>query len=135
MLRALLVTAAVLTVEALVVLHWFWLPASKPLGVLALLAAVVMTLMAAADVALLVGVLRRDPGQPQPRRELEDLAHIEPLWVSMTVLQVAFIAATFGAGVTWLAAVLVAGQGAELVAVAVARLRTHRGDAAPARAA
>jgi hypothetical protein len=71
-------------------------------------------------------VLRRDPARPQQRRELEDLARVEPLWGGVTVLQLAFVGAAWVAGVYWLVAVLVAGQGAELVAVATARLRTRR---------
>jgi hypothetical protein len=126
MLREILFTAALLCVEALVVAHWFLFPHDPYLQGLALGAGAVMALMAALDVVLLVGVLQRDPARPQERRELEDLAHVEPLWAGVTVLQLAFVGAAWVAGVYWLVAVLVAGQGAELVAVATARLRTRR---------
>jgi len=124
-----------LGVEALVVVHWFRYPNNAWLFAMALAAGAVMTLMAAADVALLVGVLRRDPADPQQRRELEDLAQPERLWALATVCQVAFIAAAVLAGVLWIAVVVGTGQGAELLAMAAARWRTRRGTARTAGAA
>lgn len=124
-MREIVVTAAMLVLEALVLVHWFLLPESRPLFVLALVAGLAMCAMAVADLALLVGVLRRDARDRQHRAELADLAHIEPLWAAVTVFQVAFIASAYVAGVYWIAVMLTLGQGAELLAVAWARLRLH----------
>jgi len=125
MLRPILFTAGLLAVEALVVVHWFLLPQHGGLRLLAGVAAVAMTAMAALALALFVGVLRRDPRRPQDARELADLGHIEPLWAATTAFQLAFIAAAWAAGVFWFAAALTLGQGAELAAVALARRRTR----------
>ena len=130
-MREYLFTAAMLALEALVLVHWFVLRESAVLAAVALGAASMMTVMAALDTALLVGVLRRDPAVPQERAELLDLAHIEPLWACVTVLQVAFIGGAYAAGVYWIAVILTCGQGAELAAVAWARWQVRRGLEGP----
>lgn len=122
-MREIVVTATLLALEALVLVHWFYLPESRPLFVLALVAGLAMCAMALADVALLVGVLRRDARDRQHRAELADLARVEPLWAGVTVFQVGFITAAYVAGVYWIAVMLTLGQGAELLAVVWARVR------------
>jgi hypothetical protein len=126
MVRQLLLIGTMLGIELAVVLHWFVFPRQPALMVLAVVAGGAMCLMALADVLLLLDVLRKRPGDPQQRRELEELAAIEPSWVAMTAAQVVFLGAALAAGVYWLAAALLVGQGAELVAVAVARLRVRQ---------
>ncbi len=122
-MRSYLMTVVMLGIEVLVVVHWFLLPANGLLAVVAMVAAVVMTLMAACDVILMVAALRKDPADPQQHRELVDLAEIEPLWAFATFMQLLFIAAAVLAGVYWIAAIVAVGQGAELIAVAGARHR------------
>lgn len=124
-MRHLLFTVLMIGIEILVVLHWFVFRESLPLFVLAMSAGVLMALMAAADLLLMIGVFRKDPAHPVRRVELRDLARIEPIWAVATVLQLAFLGAALAAGVYWMAAVLVLGQGAELIAIAVARVRTR----------
>lgn len=134
MLREYAVIAGMLGVETLVVVHWFLYPHSAALATLALVAGVLMSVMAAADVLLLLGVARKRPQDPQQHLELRDLAHVTPLWWFVTTTQVAFVAAALLAGVLWIAGVVGVGQGAELLAVALARWRT-RGPAPMAGAA
>lgn len=118
-----LFTAATIGVEILVVVHWFLLPDNWYLFAVAMVAGVGMCLMAAVDFRLMFAVFRRDASVPQQRKELEDLAHIEPLWAFATTVQIFFIAAAFLAGVYWMAIALIIGQGAELISVATARIR------------
>jgi hypothetical protein len=117
-----------LSVEALVVAHWFWLPGHPALAALALGAGMLMAAMALGNAALLVGVLRRDPADPQERAELRDLGEVTPLWLAVLATQVGFTAAAVAAQVYWIVAVMLVGQGGEIVAVAIARHRT-RGSA------
>jgi hypothetical protein len=131
MLRDALVMGGMLGVQALVVLHWFRWPESAALAALAMGAAALMTVMALGSVARMVDVLRSDARDPRRRDDLAELGRIEPRWVAMTLAQFVFIAAAALAGVVWLALVLAVGHGAELVAMAAARLRTRSAAGAP----
>lgn len=125
MLREYLAIAGMLGVEALVVAHWFLLPHNAVLGWVALGAGGLMTAMAVLSLLALVDVVRRRADDPQHWHEMADLAEITPRWVFVVVTQLAFVAAALLAGVLWIAVVVGVGQGAEVAAVALARLRTR----------
>ena len=77
----------------------------------------------------MVVVIRKDPANPLHLVELTDLAKLETVWAFATGFQFLFLAAAMIAGVYWIAVVLVVGQGSELIAVAVAWVRTRSLDA------
>jgi len=126
MVRQIVFSVFILSLEALVVFHWFFLKESQVLGMMALVAGVIMCFMALGALVLAVGVFRLDPEDPQHRTELKDLAKAEKMWVAMTLAQFAFMGAVWMAGVYWLLVALVIGQGAELAAVLAARIRIRQ---------
>lgn len=128
-MRHLVFTVLIIGIEILVVIHWFVFPHNMVLFVMAVTAGVVMGLMAAADFLLMVVVIRKDPANPLHLVELTDLAKLETVWAFATGFQFLFLAAAMIAGVYWIAVVLVVGQGSELIAVAVAWVRTRSLDA------
>jgi hypothetical protein len=122
-MRGNLVTAGVMGLELLVMLHWFMLPDSAALAWLALVAGGAMCLLALAAFLQLVGVLRGDPADPHQRRVLAELATVEARAVVPNATHVVFTAAAFLAGVYWVAAALVLGLGSGLTAFLYARRR------------
>lgn len=125
MIRPLLVMGGMIALEGLVVLHWFHLPGNRVLAAIAMTAGIVMCGMALLALLSMLAVVRKDPSQPQQRRELADLGVIEPTWLGMTAVQIAFAAAAWQAGVYWMAAALLLGQGSEIAAVIHARRRSR----------
>lgn len=125
-MRMLTVSVVMVSIEVLVVVHWFLFPDNPYLFAMAMTAGVLMCGMALLDFLLMLTVAGKNPGRPQNRRELEDLAQVDPLWAVMTVLQLAFLGAALAAQVYWMAAALVIGQGSELAAFLMARTRMRQ---------
>lgn len=126
-MRLTVFTILIIGIEILVVLHWFVFPENTPLFILAVTAGVAMAVMGVADFLLMFVVIRKNPDNPLHMLELTDLAKFEALWAVATCFQIVFLVAAVIAGVYWMAAVLVVGQGSELVAISVAWVRTRSG--------
>lgn len=123
MLRQIVAAGTLLTLETLVVIHWFIYTDNSVLGFIALGAGSIMCLMALANVVLAIGIFRLDPSRPLDRKSLEDMAKAEPVWVLVTLSQFAFMGLAYIAGVYWLLAAMTIGHGAELAVFASARMR------------
>lgn len=131
-MRMLTVSVVMVSIEVLVVVHWFLLPGNPYLFAMAMTAGVLMCGMALLDFLLMLTVAGKNPSRPQNRRELEDLAQVDPLWAVMTVLGIAFLGAALAAQVYWMATALVIGQGSELAAFLMARTRMRQVEGAGA---